>query len=96
MFDALAPDDVLDFEDFVAFVRALAADRRSAALREVLEPSSPFGPDRGGWENTDIESFLEAAVAWVEDTKTGWSQGTSGGPSWRLFAAFLYAGKSYE
>lgn len=64
-------DEVIDEESFLIFVRALTADREKAVRMEVASPSSPYGPDAGGWENTTIESFLEGAAAWAEDSDFG-------------------------
>jgi hypothetical protein len=94
--DPLDPDTVHDRESFFAFVRALAADRRASVAAERQAPSSPYGPQAGGWENATIESFLEAALSWGEDTDMGVSQGLPAEPSWQAFAAFLYCGKIYE
>lgn len=87
---------VTDQESFLAFVRALAQDRRSAAQAESKNAASPYGPDAGGWENTSIESFLEAAIAWAEDSNFGLKQGLASVSPWRKFAVFLYYGKIYE
>jgi hypothetical protein len=89
-------DQVTDQASFLAFVRALAADRREAALKERAEPASPYGPDAGGCENDSIDTFLEAAARWAEDSNMGQSQGLPPGPSWHAFAVFLYCGKIYE
>lgn len=89
---------VTDQESFLAFMRALAQDRRSAAEAESKNAASPYGygPDAGGWENTSIESFLEAAIAWAEDSNFGLKQGLAPVSPWRKFAVFLYCGKIYE
>ena len=68
-------ESVTDANSFLAFVRALVADRESAVQRERAQPSSPWGPDAGGRENTQIETYLEAAAAWAESTDFGVSQG---------------------
>ncbi len=94
--DDLDPDAVHDRESFLAFVSALADDRRAAVAAEQVAPSSPFGPQVGGWENVTIEAFLDAALRWAESTDMGESQGLPPGPSWQAFAAFLYCGKIYE
>jgi hypothetical protein len=91
--DPLDPDAVHDRASFLAFVAALAADRRASAAAEQGTQSSPYGTDAGGWNNVTIEDFLEAALAWAQSTGMGASQGE---PSWQAFAAFLYCGKSYE
>lgn len=89
-------DAIHDRESFLAFVRALTADRRASVAAEQQAPSSPHGPDAGGWENVTIEQFLEAALAWAESTGMGVQQGLPAEPSWKSFAVFLYCGKTYE
>jgi hypothetical protein len=74
-------ETVSDETTFLAFVRALAADRRHA-----LE----------AWENESIEGFLEAASSWAEDSDFGSKQGLSSASPWKKFAVFLYCGKIYE
>lgn len=96
MADLPDPSSVDDHRSFLAFARALAEDRRASVAAEVASPGSRFDPDAGGWENLTIEDFLEAAVAWAEATGMGESQGLPAGPSWAVFAAFLYCGKIYE
>ena len=72
---------VKDEATFLAFVSALAADRRK-------KPEA--------WENDSVETFLEAAVAWAEDTGMGATQGLSEASPWKRAAVFLYCGKIYE
>jgi hypothetical protein len=88
------PSAVNDEESFLAFVKALEADRRLAAALEKEAPV-PYGSHRG-WENATIEQFLEAATSWAEDTRFGRSQRLEGVSPWRQFAVFLYCGKIYE
>ena len=71
---------VNDRESFLAFVRALIADRRVGQ----------------GWENDSIEHFLEAATAWADDSEFGDRQGLKDASPWKRFATFLYCGKIYE
>ena len=94
--DSLDPDAVHDRDSFLAFVAALVKDREASVAAERVAPSSPYGPDAGGWENVTIESFLFAALRWAESTGMGVSQGLPAGPSWQGFAAFLICGKCYE
>jgi len=98
--DPLDPDAVHDRESFFAFVRALVADREAAVAAEKRQPTDPrvlgLVHDAGGWYNFTIESYLEAALRWAEDSDMGESQGLPPGPSWRAFAAFLLCGKIYE
>ncbi len=88
-FDLL--EQVTDRESFLAFDRALAADREDEVAKEQVQPSSPYGPGANGWENATIEAFLEAALAWAND-----SGDLPEEPSWYAFANFLYCGKIYE
>ena len=71
---------VMDEKTFLAFAHALAADKRA-------------GSD---WENTNLETFLEAAIAWAEGSEFGTRQGLSSSNPWAQFATFLYCGKIYE
>jgi hypothetical protein len=88
----LDPEMVNDEPSFLAFVTALAADRRHAAGLTV----SPYSA-RAGWENDTIEDFLEAALAWAKDSSFGRTQGLDASASvWRRVALFLYCGKGYE
>jgi len=87
---------VSDEKSFLAFVAALQRDRELAVAAERISPAAQCGPDRGGWENVTIESFLEAAHAWAQDSEFGVRQGLKDASPWRKFAAFLYCGKIYE
>lgn len=94
-------EEVVDEETFLTFVRALCEDRRRSQKIEKLNPSSPYGPESGDWENTSIEAFFESAVAWAEDSSFGTRMAfpefeLDGNNPWRSFAAFLMAGKIYE
>lgn len=86
---------VVDRESFLAFVKALVAARLDEVAKEKDNPSPPWSAGASGWEHGTIESYLDAAVAWVEDSQgTAWELPAE--PSWKSFAAFLYRGKSYE
>lgn len=87
---------VKDEESLLAFVRQLQLDRIASIESKRKSPSSPYGPEARGWENTSIESFLEAAYSWAEATNFGVSQGMAPSNPWLRFAAFLYCGKIYE
>ena len=94
-------EKVEDEESFLIFVRELVKDRENAVRSEKRNPSSPYGPDAGGWENTSIESYLESAVAWAEDSQFGRRMAfpeyeLKDVSQWRRFAAFLMAGRVYE
>src|SRR5262245_22007522 len=90
--DPLDPSTVHDRESFLIFVRALVADREAAVEAEKRQPTDSrmlgLVPDAGGWYNFTIESYLDAALRWAEDSDMGVRQGLSDGPSWRVFAAF--------
>ncbi len=88
-------ENVKDRESFLVFVMALVADREEAVKIEKEKPSSPFGSDAKGWENSSIEHYLESAAAWAE-AWIGREGELPEKPSWKSFARFLYAGKYYE
>lgn len=90
------PERVNDPASFLAFARALAADRAASVASEKMASRSPRRPEAGGWENTTIGSFLEGASDWAESTNFGVTQGLSPDNPWRQFAVFLYCGKIYE
>jgi hypothetical protein len=89
-------DQVVDRASFLAFVRALIADRVDEVEKGRVQPSSSWGPGANGWENGTIEQYLCAALRWAEATRMGETQGLPADPSWRAFAVFLYCGKIYE
>jgi hypothetical protein len=81
---------VMDEPSFLAFVDALARDRRKS------EDPNSSDCTRRGWENQSIADFLEAGHAWAEDSAFGLSQGLAAASPWKKFATFLYCGKIYE
>ena len=85
---------VSDEKSFLAFVKALQEDRELAASAEKI--SGVLTSIQRGWENTTIESFLEAAHSWAEDTQLGATQDLANASPWKRFAVFLYCGKTYE
>jgi len=89
-------EEVVDEKTFLVFVKALIEDRIDEVEKEKIHPSSPYGPGCNGWENGSIEGYLEAAVAWAEDSKWGVKGGRPDQNFWKKIANFLYAGKSYE
>ena len=93
-FDLL--ENVVDRESFLAFVRALIADRRHDVRQRTERPIDAAGPGPNGWENDTIEDYLESAVACAEDSAGKPVHGPPQSPSWREFAEFLYGGKIYE
>lgn len=89
-------DLVSDSTTFLNFVKQLILDREDEVRKEKLNPQPPYSRGANGWENGSIETFLEAAIAWAEDSDFGERQGLSSDNPWRLFAVFLYCGKIYE
>lgn len=86
-------DKVDDRDSFIAFVSALAIERREA---QRLEREEPIRYQLGGalnWQNGDIASFLEAALGYFDD---GPFHQPEADPSWRMLAEFLYCGKIME
>lgn len=85
-------EDVKDEQSFLIFVKALIVDR------EPFEgqPTDDFG-FAGDWGNDSISGFLEASVAWAEDSDFGVGQDSELITNkWKQFAVFLYSGKVYE
>ncbi|MEA2709359.1 MAG: hypothetical protein QOF78_1960 [Phycisphaerales bacterium] len=94
LFDAL--ESVHDEESFRQFLLALRDDRERSVAQEKGTPSSPFGPDAGGWENTTIERFFDTAAAWAKVSVNGTAGYTKSENPWRRCADILYMGKIYE
>lgn len=93
--------EVTDEVSFLRFVHALIEDREQSIKNEKANPSSPYGPEAGGWENTSVESFLSGASAWAKDSNFGRNMAFAElelkeVSEWRRMAAFLMAGKVYE
>jgi hypothetical protein len=87
---------VCDQSSFLAFVRALVADREDEVAKEGAKPSHPYDRGANGWVNGTIEAFLDAAASWAEASEFGKKQGLPDDNPWRQFAIFLYCGKIYE
>ena len=88
-------DRVKDHQTFLEFARALQADKADEDQKENENPSEPFSPGWNGWENNTIAGFLEAAIAWAEDSDFG-NKTVKPDNLWKEFALFLYGGKIYE
>jgi hypothetical protein len=86
-------DTVVDRESFVAFVRALAAEREEAERMERAEPVRYQVGGAFNWQNGDISLFLWSALEYFEPRPFHQPEET---PSWKMFAEFLYFGKVYE
>lgn len=87
---------VHDEETFLQFLLALRDDREASVAQEAATPSSHYGPDAGGWENTTIERFLDTAVRWARDSVNGNPFSQRPDNPWRRCADILFAAKSYE
>jgi hypothetical protein len=80
-----------DRDSFFAFVRAMIEDREAEINKGRIKTSNPYGAGASGWGNGAIETYLDAALGWAEDT-----QELSREPTWKAFAQFLYSGKIHE
>ncbi len=89
-------DKVETEEDFLKFLGELMKDREDETKKEGSKPSKPYGPGPNGWENTDIESFLEAAIAWANASIKGLEFYDKPSNPWKRAAHILHAGKFYE
>jgi len=92
-------DRAEDQASFFRFVEALIEDRADSVRREAAGRKTrvPAEAEDGGWQNSTIESFLDAGLAWARATYMGRNPHELGQPpSWRHFASFLYSGKIYE
>jgi hypothetical protein len=71
-------------EDLVAFIHVLRDD---------------FVATPAGWENPDVERYLEALAAWTSDMEGYFKnrgERIPDVPTWRLVAEMLLAAKYYE
>jgi len=82
----------MDKDALATFIRQLHADLQASQRAETIQPSSPYGPNAGGWENPDLASFLAAMASWIEDM--GDRIPTS--PTWETVRDMLSAAKIYE
>ena len=88
-------EKVVDLQSFLIFVEALRQDKLHEDATEQDVSNRPFASGDGGWEHTTIVTYLEACIAWTEDS-FGQEHELPEEPSWKSFARFLYAGKFYE
>jgi hypothetical protein len=82
-------ENVTDRETFIEFVNALVEDRSNAEELEQQNIENYQPASALGWQNTSIESFLQAALVWLVDSDRR-------EVSWKLMAEFLYSGKIYK
>jgi len=88
-------EKVEDEKSFLIFAKALLNERYEDIELENKNPSSSYSSSQKGWENITLESFLEASIAWADDSNFGKSQNIKDN-LWYKFAVFLYCGKIYE
>ena len=74
-------DKVATKDDFILFMKLLKED---------------FLMNKAQWENTNIEHFLDAISAWVEDANLDDFSQESRKIDWQFMANVFYAGKVYE
>jgi len=91
-----AHEAVHDEESFLQFLLALRDHREASIEQAKVTPSSPYGPDALGWENTTIERFFDTAVRWARDSVNGNPFYTRPDNPWRRCADILFAAIGYE
>ena len=77
-------DNVKSREDLIKLINHLRMDLQT---------------NRDKWENITLEDYLEAMEAWVNDLDGYYlntNQTMPKQPSWKTFAAILYASSMYE
>ncbi len=65
----------------------------------LRQMANDFDANRAAWENADLESFLRAAAAWVEDMDGYYEslgEPAPQEPTWAVVADVFRAAKSYE
>jgi hypothetical protein len=74
-------------------------DSREALAAFVGSLRRSYAEDGSSWENADLQSFLEALAAWIDDAD-GWYRNTGrelpAGGDWTFFAQALRAATMYE
>lgn len=89
-------DNVETEQDFLNFVEALMQDREEEKRKEKIKPSSQWDSGANGWENGNIVSFLDAALAWGQASINGLEFYEKPTNPWKRAAHILHAGKFYE
>ena len=83
-------DDVKDEATFLTFAKALLKDREPHEGKTLDDVGFS-----GDWANNSISGYLEAAIAWAEDSNFGDNIKPESN-AWKKAALFLYCGKIYE
>lgn len=86
-------EEVKDERTFLEFIKELRKDRLKEDDINIIDG---VGAGKYGWQNHDIASFLEASVAWAEDSGFTKTQELESEKIWKKCALFLYLGKLYE
>jgi len=86
------PERVTSKESFLKFLVELREDLKASRDAEARNPSSRFGPRARGWENLQLDSFLEAMHQWADDM----GDLLPSSANWQTFARMFIAGKGYE
>lgn len=84
-------EDVVDLETFLRFARALQAEC-SADARDSPNAVN-LTPSKRGWYNNRLDSYLEAAISWADDSSRVRPFAVN---HWKFLADFLLAGKLCE
>lgn len=88
----LLEEEVNDEASFLKFAEALLHDWVDECQKEKETPSPLGSVGVNGWQNGELGSFLEAAIAWAAAHPMFKGELNP----WRKFALFLHAGKFYE
>jgi len=89
-------NSVRDAASFIAFLEVLRVSWEDAVLAEKGASSNPYA-SMYGWENTNIGSFLDAAIAGGTDNRVGLESAEKGEAiAWRQAAEIILLGKTYE
>nr|WKF61891.1 hypothetical protein HUO10_006423 [Paraburkholderia busanensis] len=91
-----ALDRVCDEKTFVEFLSQLSVDRMKEEEIEATTPSSPYSSGVLGWQNGSIDSFLDAASRWAEESRDGLQLYAVPDNPWKRAADILMMGKLYE
>jgi len=96
--DVLAElENVVDADTFLRFLVAMLKDLRLSQRAELVVPSHPTAQAARGWENNELGSFLEAAIAGGAANRVGQGDAMQTAQrAWRASAEIIYCGKIYE
>ena len=87
---------VADEATFLEFVGLLGLDWIESQEKEKANPSSPYGPNANGWENSKLGEFLVTAADWGNLSTNGLPMYEAPSNPWRRMADILSAAKIYE